>query len=104
MLCALDFHLGPVDEVAVVGDLEDEETRETLRLVRHGFAPHRVLAFMPVGDDTARLEEALPLLSGKKAENGVTMYVCRDFACQAPVVGVEGVREILSQPLGRTIN
>ena len=34
----------------------------------------------------------IPLLAGKEAKNGVTTYICRDFVCQAPCVGVEALR------------
>ncbi len=42
MLVALDFHLGPVQEFAVVGDPANEETRRVLRtFIRGGFLAER---------------------------------------------------------------
>jgi uncharacterized protein YyaL (SSP411 family) len=94
MLLALDFYLGPVDEVAVV-EAQAEETREALQLLRQGFWPRRVLAFKPAGNVPATLEQTIPLLAGKSAQGSVTVYFCRDFACQAPVVGVANLRNML---------
>jgi uncharacterized protein YyaL (SSP411 family) len=89
MLIALDFWLGPVEEVAVVGNPAAEDTRRVLRAARSGFHPRRVLAVKPASGDTRSLEEVLPLLAGKTAAGGVTTYVCQNFACQAPLVGAE---------------
>ena len=52
MLCALDFHLGPVQEIAVVGDAANPEVVEVVRLLRQPFRPHQVLAWKaPDGED-----------------------------------------------------
>jgi len=94
MLVALDFYLGPVDEVAVVGDPAAAETQRVLRAARAGFRPHQVVALKPAaGDD--RAEELLPLLAGKTTQGAVTTYVCRNFACQAPLVGAEAAEAAL---------
>jgi uncharacterized protein YyaL (SSP411 family) len=89
MLIALDFHLGPVQEVAVVGDPSAEDTRRVLRAARKGFHPRRVLAHKPSSGDVRTLEDVVPLLAGKSAQGAVTTYVCQDFTCQAPLVGAQ---------------
>jgi uncharacterized protein YyaL (SSP411 family) len=87
MLTALDFYLGPVQELVVVGDPGAEETRRVLRTIRSGFRPNTVVAFQP---PAAVSSPALPLLEGKTAAGGtVTTYVCQNFTCQAPLVGAE---------------
>jgi uncharacterized protein YyaL (SSP411 family) len=92
MLNALDFHLGPVDEVAVVGEPHAEETKRVLRALRSGFRPHQVVALKsPEGPEVAEL----PLLAGKTRSGAVTTYICRDFACQAPLVGAEAAEAAL---------
>jgi uncharacterized protein YyaL (SSP411 family) len=87
MLSSLDFFLGPVTEVAVVGDSDSEETRKSLRIIRRRFRPNQVMAFKPAGARATDLEKTIPLLAGKTAQRGVTIYLCRDFACQKPIVG-----------------
>jgi uncharacterized protein YyaL (SSP411 family) len=93
MLIALDFHLGPVAEVAVVGDPQAEETRRVLRALRSGFRPHQVVALKAPG--AAAPENLLPLLADKEARGPVTTYVCRDFTCQAPLVGADAAEQAL---------
>jgi uncharacterized protein YyaL (SSP411 family) len=97
MLIALDFHLGPVDEVAVVGDAAAEAVREALRALRLPFRPHQVVAFKGTGVAEEEAERVVPLLAGKPGQGPVTTYICRDFACQAPVVGVEALRAALGR-------
>jgi uncharacterized protein YyaL (SSP411 family) len=87
MLIALDFHLGPVQEIAIVGDPAAEDTGRVLRAVRGRFAPNQVVALKPAAGPAPSME--LPLLAGKTAAEAVTTYVCQDFACQAPLVGAE---------------
>ncbi len=37
----------------------------------------------------------LPLLAGKTGQGTVTTYVCQNFTCQAPLVGVEAAEAAL---------
>jgi uncharacterized protein YyaL (SSP411 family) len=95
MLVALDFHLGPVREFAVVGDLESAEAGEVLRVLRRAFRPQHVLAAKPARGAAAETDRLVPLLAGKGAPDGVTTYVCENFACQAPLVGARAVKDAL---------
>ncbi|MEP6812129.1 MAG: thioredoxin domain-containing protein, partial [Actinomycetota bacterium] len=73
-LCALDLHLSPPREVAIVGDPESPVARAALA----GFDANTVVAFGPGAD--------VPLLEGKDFVDGqATVYICERFACQAPV-------------------
>ena len=65
LLCALDFHLADVREVALAGERIDAFASA----VRSRFRPHVVVA------------ASGPLLAGR----GPGAYVCRRFACEAPV-------------------
>jgi uncharacterized protein YyaL (SSP411 family) len=91
MLLALDFWLGPVEEVAIVGDPAAEDTRRVLRAAWSRFQPRRVLALKPGSGDTARVEATIPLLANKKYAEAVTTYVCRNFNCQAPRIGADAM-------------
>jgi len=96
MLIALDFYLGPVTEAVVVGDLRDEGVRHALRLLQEGFRPHQVVAHRPADPAAAELaEKTVPLLAGRSPAGTVTTYLCRNLSCQAPIVGVEGLKQAL---------
>jgi uncharacterized protein YyaL (SSP411 family) len=93
MLIALEFDLGTVEEYAVVGDPSAEETRRVLRAIRRRFEPDRVVALRPASGEGR--DDLLPLLAEKTAHGATTLYICRDFACQAPLIGAEAVEAAL---------
>ncbi|MBI3457660.1 MAG: thioredoxin domain-containing protein [Candidatus Rokubacteria bacterium] len=81
-LSALDFHLGPTVEVALVWPAASAEAARAA-LVREVFSrylPTRIVAGAAEGD-----ADGLPLLEGKMVRSGrPTAYVCERYACQAP--------------------
>jgi len=90
MLIALDFYRGPVQEVAIVGDPASEAVGQVRRLLEAKFQPRRVLALKPTDNDVG-----VALLHGKTAQGDVTLYLCENFACQAPFVGVEAIAKAI---------
>ena len=89
LLLALDFYLGPVEEIAVIGSKAEPETQKVLALLGRSFRPNSVIAFHDPNTGPAPLEWLLD----KTAIGGIaTVYACRDFACSAPLVGFEAVQ------------
>ena len=73
-LCALDLHLSPPRELAIVGPVDSEVARAAL-------APWQPNTVVAVGQ-----ADHVPLLAGKTLVDGkAAVYVCERFACQAPV-------------------
>jgi uncharacterized protein YyaL (SSP411 family) len=94
MLIALDFHLGPVQEFAVVGDPEEAQTKEVVRAIHQGFRPNMVVALRGK-DATKEVETLIPLLADRPASGTVTTYICEGFTCQAPLVGAASLQQAL---------
>jgi uncharacterized protein len=89
LLQALDFHLSPVKEVALVG----EDVRPLERVVRGAFRPHVVLA----GTSHAASADGVPLLQGRTPVDGrPAAYVCERFACKAPVTDPAELERLLA--------
>lgn len=90
-LAGVEFALaGPV-EVAVVGDSDDIRTRDLLRAVRETYLPNRVVML----HDPRRPADSVdsPLLRGRECVGGQpTAYVCRGYACRAPVTTAAALR------------
>ena len=77
-LCALDLHFSPPREIAVIGPPDGEPARSVLS----GFDPNAVVAVGP--------SDGVPLLEGKDFVDGrPAVYVCENFACQAPITRKE---------------
>jgi hypothetical protein len=83
-LSALDFHLGPVAEVALVWPAGSERAAAPLaETVFRRYQPNRVVVGTEVGAPGAA---GLPLLADRGAVDGKpTAYVCRRYVCQLPV-------------------
>jgi uncharacterized protein YyaL (SSP411 family) len=79
-LVALDFALGPIEEVAIVGS--GPEAERVLRAALEPFRPRRVVAFREPSDPNAA---SIPLLADKTAQGPVATYICQNYACQAPI-------------------
>jgi uncharacterized protein len=74
VLCALDLHFSSPRELALIGPPDAEVIRAALE----PFDPNAVAAFGPSDD--------VPLLQGKSYVDGrPAVYVCENFACQAPL-------------------
>ena len=73
-LCALDLHLSPPRELAIVGPVESDVARAALA----PWQPNTVVAVGQTDD--------VPLLAGKPLVDGKpAVYMCERFACRAPV-------------------
>jgi len=69
-----------IDEIAIVGDPADDDTKALLKVARSGFRPNQVIA---VSADPAT--SAVPLLHDRgRVDGAATAYLCRGFACQRP--------------------
>ena len=91
-LLVLDFlRAGPV-ELALVGDPADERTQALDRVIAGSFVSHRVVAR---GDGST--PSSHPLLRGKGLVGGApAVYVCRNYACEAPITDPETLTATLA--------
>ncbi|MGH2635280.1 MAG: thioredoxin domain-containing protein, partial [Actinomycetota bacterium] len=90
-LCALDLYLGPVREVAIVGDPASEATRALAdEVAARRFVPNHVLAVAAPDDEASREAVAL-LLERPQLEGRPTAYVCERFTCKLPVTDPEAL-------------
>jgi uncharacterized protein YyaL (SSP411 family) len=86
LLRALDFHLSPTKEVALIGN----DLTDLAATVRTTFRPHLVLAGGPEGT------EQPPLLQHRTEVDGVpTAYVCEHFSCKTPVTSAKALASLL---------
>ena len=76
-------------EIAIVGDPDSADTQALLNVARNSYQPFQVVGLGASGPEGARV----PLLYDRGLVDGQsTAYVCRSFACQAPVTKPEGLR------------
>jgi uncharacterized protein YyaL (SSP411 family) len=96
-LQALSYALSQPQEIAIVGEPHSADTQALLNVVRGGYRPFQVVA---LGGPSAHLSD-VPLLRNRGLVEGQgeharpAAYVCRAFACQAPVTSPLALEQLL---------
>jgi uncharacterized protein len=92
MLLALDMFLGPTAEMVVLGNGGRADAAAVLRELRQRFIPNKVVAgrLAEEATSTHRSSAMEPLFAAKVAQKrAMALYVCENFACQAPAVDLK---------------
>jgi uncharacterized protein len=88
MLCALDYYLSPLKEIAIAGEPHNRQSRELLNQIFHRYLPNKIVV---CGTD-----ERLALLKERPRINGLsTAYVCVNSVCLPPVTEPEKLAALL---------
>jgi uncharacterized protein YyaL (SSP411 family)/aryl-alcohol dehydrogenase-like predicted oxidoreductase len=89
---------GPI-ELALVGGTDHRTYLQLRTAVNSCFIPCRIIAHR----QNSVLETSHPLLAGKTPINGkAALYICKNFACQAPITDPEAVPTALHHPQATT--
>jgi uncharacterized protein YyaL (SSP411 family) len=97
MLVAFDFLEGSPRQIVVAGDFDSPETKALVAEVHRHFLPNKVLLLADGAEGGCYLGEkneavrAMSVVGGKTAA-----YVCENFACKAPVMDVNELRDLLT--------
>lgn len=80
-------------EIVIVGDPDDVETREMLRTVQTKYDPFKVVLFRDPNDP--KIVELAPFILEQKVIDGrPTAYICENYACRSPVVGLRQLNDV----------
>ncbi len=98
MLVALDLALSKPRQIVVAGKRGAPETGALLAEVHRHFLPTKTLLLADGGDSQKYLEEKIEALRAMKPVEGrPAVYICEDFACQAPVSDAAALRKLLAK-------
>jgi uncharacterized protein YyaL (SSP411 family) len=91
---------GMVD-IVIAGRIDDPGVRALARVVHERYLPDHTIAHIdPADPDAARAGDAFASLRGRTTCDGAAAaYVCRDFACAAPVTDPEKLARMLEDSL-----
>lgn len=100
MLLALDRHLGPTPEIVILGDVTQGDTRTVVQELFRRFIPNKVVAARAANAES--IPALQPLFEGKAPSGGEpTIFLCENFACQAPISGKEAILAAWDHLAGR---
>ncbi len=95
MLCALDFYLGPTQQIVLVGEGEDGVLQAMLDVVRRHFIPNCVVSVVEANQVQSHAK-TIPLLEGKGLLQGkAAAYMCKNMICQQPVNSAQALAKLL---------
>ncbi|MCF8131267.1 MAG: thioredoxin domain-containing protein [Deltaproteobacteria bacterium] len=98
LLQALDFMIGPAQEVVISGSSDDDNTKTMLEVIHRNFFPHQVAHLVSTDEERDRLAGLAPFVKEMvPVEGKATAYVCRRYACRAPVTDPREMEEALSR-------
>ncbi len=96
LLLALDYRLGPAQEIVIAGDRA--EAQPLLAEVRCRFLPNATLLFRPTDAEGDTLADLVPFTGALTPRDGrATAYVCENYACRRPVTTEADLRRLLDQ-------
>ncbi|MBI5155452.1 thioredoxin domain-containing protein [Candidatus Poribacteria bacterium] len=97
LLQAVDFLLGPAQEIVILGESGTEEAAALAGAVRSRFVPRAVLTHCP-REDTLDIPRFASLRRAIPEAGQAVALVCQDSACQPPVSTPEDLAAILPDP------
>jgi uncharacterized protein YyaL (SSP411 family) len=96
-LQALDFALGPAQEIVIGGDTKNQTTQDMIRLVQKSFLPHKIVLLQSEGSEGERLAKLSSFITPMITCNQKpTVYVCERFSCKKPMTEVEELQSFLN--------
>jgi uncharacterized protein len=97
LLVAVDFGLGPSQEVVIAGDPRAEDTRALLRALRGRFLPNTVVVLRPTGADQPLITRLAPFTQYQQSlDSRATAYVCHNYRCEQPTADIAEMLQLLS--------
>jgi len=97
MLSALNFLLGPTQEIVIAGNADAADTQQMLELIRRKFLPNAIILLHQQEKTDSAIDKTIPFIKNLTAIEGkATAYVCENYACNRPVNNIADLDKMLS--------
>jgi uncharacterized protein YyaL (SSP411 family) len=97
LLVALDFMIGPSQEIVIVGDPTLRNTQAMIQAVQRNFFPNKVLLVRSQGAEGKKLASLSPFIEAMSSKNNQPIvYVCENYTCKTPIKNVDTLKAILN--------
>jgi uncharacterized protein YyaL (SSP411 family) len=97
LLIALDFMIGPSQEIVIAGDPSLANTQAMIHAVQRRFLPNKVLLLRLQGTAGKQLASLSPFVEAMSSiNNQPTVYVCENYTCKIPVTDINALKVLLN--------
>ena len=97
MLEALYFKLNSKNEIVLVGNIENNDTKQLLKTINSYYIPNRLISITDTSNSGENMFNNSYMFSAKPMiDNKTTVYICEDFACKQPVNSVIELKSLLN--------
>lgn len=97
-LSGLNFQYSEPQEIILVGEKENQLTKEMLKIINENFLPNKIIILLDKSDPYfEKLIKTIDYLKNYEMIDGkTTAYVCRNYECNLPTNEIEKFKELLS--------
>ena len=89
MFWAVDFALGPTQEIVIAGDPSADDTRQMVKALHARYLPRAIVLLHSSGAAGKAIERLAPYVAQQGPLRGqATAYICENFICQLPITDV----------------
>jgi hypothetical protein len=97
MLTALNFWLGPTQEIVIAGKGDATDTKQMIQLVRNKFLPNAIVLLHKEGKAGSDIEQVTAFIKQQIAiGNKATAYICENYVCSRPVNEFDDFEKMVS--------
>jgi len=98
MLRALDFRLGPTQEIIIAGNSDASDVKQMLKLIHGKFLPNAVVLLHEPDKADSALYNTVPFIKNQTAIDGkATAYVCKNYVCKKPVNNINEFENLIAE-------
>lgn len=97
MLNSIDIIVNPSYEVIVVGDINDDDTKEFINSINSEYLPNTILIHRPI-----KFDEELNILGEyiknlQSIDGKATAYICKNYKCEIPTTNINKMIDLLKK-------
>ena len=98
MLVALDFQLGPTQEIIIAGNVDESNVKQMLKLIHGTFLPNSVVLLHEPDKADSTFYNIVPFIKNHIAIKGkATAYVCENYVCKEPVNDIAKFENLIAR-------
>jgi uncharacterized protein YyaL (SSP411 family) len=100
MLIALDFRLGPTQEIVIAGNADEPDVKLMLRLIHGTFLPNTVVVLHEPDKTDSALYDIVPFVKNLTPIKGkATAYLCENYVCKEPVNNIAEFEKLIARKI-----